>query len=346
MKLVVFGPDHRLGYLHQSQLVDVSAAYAKFLHERMGERYPYGEADRQAPSDLMRFIEAGPAALENAQKAADYLFGQAQTKTGERGEKLIYETSEVQLHAPVPKGARVACAGANFADHALAMAVKMQGNKPGPKLTLEDARQQQRKEGIRGFWKVGKDPVGPDGEVIMPSWSTRFDYEGEIAVIIGKKGKDIKAADARQYIWGVTLLGDWSIRRPHEPNKGSRFATSKNFDTGYSVGPCIAIGEVDPFDAQVEVFVNNERRQNYSTKTMVYDFAEYIEFLAVDFTFYPGDIVSGGTAAGTAADSSELLPGGEYPPDRFLKVGDTVEIRSPIIGSLRAKIVPKPARSG
>jgi 2-keto-4-pentenoate hydratase/2-oxohepta-3-ene-1,7-dioic acid hydratase in catechol pathway len=342
MKLVVFGPDQRLGYLHESQIVDVSLAFAKFLRERQNERYPYSAAEQQAPADLMRFIEAGPLALENAQKAIDYLFGQAQAKTGERGEKLIHALGEVAIHAPVPKGARVACAGANFADHALAMAIKMQGSKPGPALTLEAAREKQRKEGIRGFWKVGKDPVGPDGEVIYPSWSTHFDYEGEIAVILGKKGKDIKAADARQYIWGVTLLADWSIRRPHEPNKGSRFATSKNFDTGYSLGPCIVVGEVDPFDAKVEVFVNNERRQNYSTKTMVYDFAEYIEFLSLDFTFYPGDIVSGGTAAGTAADSSEMLPGGEYPPDKFLKPGDIVEIRSPIIGSLRAKIVPKP----
>jgi len=291
----------------------------------------------------MRFIEAGPIALENAEKAIAYLFGEAQSKTGERGETLVHAAGEVTIHAPVPKGARVACAGANFADHALAMAIKMQGNKPGPALTLEAARQKQRQEGIRGFWKVGKDPVAPDGEVIYPSWSTRFDYEGEIAVILGKQGKDIKAADARQYIWGVTLLADWSIRRPLEPNKGSRFATSKDFDTGYSLGPCIVVGEVDPFDAKVEVFVNNELRQNYSTKTMVYDFAEYIEFLSLDFTFYPGDIVSGGTAAGTAADSSEMLLGGEYPPNKFLKPGDTVEIRSPIIGSLRAKIVPKPA---
>jgi 2-keto-4-pentenoate hydratase/2-oxohepta-3-ene-1,7-dioic acid hydratase in catechol pathway len=344
MKLVVFGPDHRVGYLRDSQIVDVSLAFAKFLRERQGERYPYGEAERQAPADLMRFIEAGPMALENAQKAVDYLVAQAQTKTGEHGETLIHATAEVAIQAPLAKGARVACAGANFADHALAMAVKMQGNKPGPTLTIEQAREQQRKEGIRGFWKVGKDPVGPDGDIIYPSWSTRFDYEGEIAIIIGKQGKDIRAADARQYIWGVTLLADWSIRRPHEPNKGSRFATSKNFDTGFSIGPCIAIGEVDPFDAKVEVFVNNERRQNYTTKGMVYDFAEYLEYLSTDFTFYPGDVISGGTAAGTAADSSELLPGGEYPPDRFLKPGDTVEIRSPIIGFLRAKIVPKPAR--
>src|SRR5665213_1722382 len=135
MKLVVFGPDQRLGYLRDNQIIDVSSAFAKYLRERHNERYPHGEAERQAPPDLMRFIEAGPAALENAEKAVDYLFGQAQTKHGEGGEKLVHDMGEVQFHAPVPKGARVACAGANYADHALAMAIKMQGNKPGPVMT-------------------------------------------------------------------------------------------------------------------------------------------------------------------------------------------------------------------
>lgn len=344
MKLVVFGQDRRVGYLRGAQVIDVSSSYAKYLRERGGERYPIAEADRRAPSDLMRFIEAGPAALENAQMAVDYLFGQAHTKLGEGGEKLIHELNDIQIRAPLPKGARVACAGANFADHALAMAVKMQGRAAGPTLTLEQAQAQQRAEGIRGFWKVGRDAVDPDGEVIYPAWSERLDYEGEIAVILGKQGKDIRAADARSHIWGVTLLGDWSIRRPHEPNRGSRFATSKNFDTGFSMGPCIAIGEVDPFNAEVETIVNGERRQHYSTKTMVYDFAEFIEYLSMDFTFYPGDVISGGTAAGTAADSSAMLPDHSYPPDRFLKPGDTVEIKSPSIGALRAHVVPKPAR--
>src|SRR6201995_5555777 len=113
MKLVVFGPDQRLGYLRESQIVDVSLAFAKYLRERQNERYPYSAAEQQAPADLMRFIEAGPLALENAQKAVDYLSGQAQTKVGERGEKLIHDLGEIAIHAPVPKGARVACAGAN-----------------------------------------------------------------------------------------------------------------------------------------------------------------------------------------------------------------------------------------
>jgi 2-keto-4-pentenoate hydratase/2-oxohepta-3-ene-1,7-dioic acid hydratase in catechol pathway len=346
MKIVIFGPEQRLGYLRGTQVIDLSLAYAKLLRERQGERYPIAEADRRVPPDLMRFIEAGPAALENAQRAVDHLHDSGQKRDSERGATLIHELKDVALHAPLPKGARVACAGANFTDHALAMAIKMRGNKAGPVLTAEQARAQQRAEGIRGFWKVGNDPSGPDGELIYPSWSERLDYEGEIAIILGKTGKDIRAAEARAFIWGVTLFADWSIRRPHEQNRGSRFATSKNFDGAYSMGPCIAVGEVDPFDAEVETWVNGERRQRYRTTGMTYDFAEYLEYLSTDFTFRPGDIISGGTAAGTAADSSELLPDASYPPDRFLKPGDTVEIKSPIIGTLRTRVVAKPPQSG
>jgi len=342
MKIVVFGDDRRVGFLRGSEIVDVSSAYAKYLRERENERYPLAAAVAAAPPDLARFIAAGPMALENAQKAVDYLYGQAATRTGIGGEALIFAADRVAVHAPLPDRARVACAGANFADHALAMAIKMHAGKEGPMPTAAEARSKLRAEGIRGFWKVGREAVGPDGEVIYPSWSKRFDYEGEIAIYIGRKGKDIKAKDARPYIWGVTLLADWSIRFPPETNRGSRFATSKNFDTGFSLGPCVAIGEVDPFDAEVETLVNGETRQKYRTTGMAYDFAEYLEYLSTDFTFYPGDIISGGTAAGTAADSSPLNPDRSQSNDRFLKPGDAVEIRSPAIGSLRARIVKKP----
>ena len=74
---------------------------------------------------------------------------------------------------------------------------------------------------------------------------------------------------------------------------------------------------------------------------MVFTFGEYLEYLSRDFTLYPGDVISGGTAAGTAADSSELLPDKTSAPERFLKPGDVVEMRSPSIGSLRTLVVGK-----
>ena len=101
------------------------------------------------------------------------------------------------------------------------------------------------------------------------------------------------------------------------------------------------MSEADPTNIDIETLVNGERRQHFNTRDMVFTFGEYLEDLSRDFTRYPGDIISGGTAAGTAADSSELLPDGSSAPERFLRPGDLVEMSSPSIGSLRTRVVAK-----
>jgi len=138
------------------------------------------------------------------------------------------------------------------------------------------------------------------------------------------------------------MLGDWSIRAPREiPGGPLSFAFAKNFDTGCSIGPCIAVGECDPVNIEIETHVNAELRQRCNTLDMVFSFPEWLEYLSRDFTLFPGDIISGGTAAGTAADSSALLPDRTSAPERFLKVGDTDDITASAIGTLRARIVAK-----
>ena len=337
MKIVVFGPDKRTGALHNGNVVDLSYACAKHLREQEGEPSPLQMAEALVPSDLARLIEGGPRALEHAQKALDYLFGQAQDKSGPRGETLVYRAADVRLHAPRSDNARIACAGGNFADHAAAMAVKMR-RRPYE----GDAYEEIRKAGFWGFWKLARKIVGPDGEVIYPDRCDRLDYEGEIAIVLGKRGSDLKPSQLKDYVWGVTILADWSIRAPREsPGGPLSFAFPKNFDTSCSLGPCIAVGEADSTNVDLETVVNGERRQRFNTRDMVFSFGEYLEHLSRDFTLYPGDIISGGTAAGTAADSSELLPDGSSAPDRFLKPGDVVEMNSPSIGSLRTRVVAK-----
>jgi 2-keto-4-pentenoate hydratase/2-oxohepta-3-ene-1,7-dioic acid hydratase in catechol pathway len=174
----------------------------------------------------------------------------------------------------------------------------------------------------------------------------RLNYEGEIAIELGKRGVDLKPAQLTDYVWGVTMLGDWSSRAPGGLLGGPlNFAFPKNFDTSCSLGPCVAVGETDPANVDIETLVNGERRQRFKTRDMVFTFGEYLEYLSRDFTLYPGDIISGGTAAGMAADSSGLLPDGSSAPERFLKPGDLVEMNSPSIGSLRTRVVAKNKRN-
>jgi 2-keto-4-pentenoate hydratase/2-oxohepta-3-ene-1,7-dioic acid hydratase in catechol pathway len=200
MKIVVFGPDKRTGALHDGNVVDLSYACAKHLRERKGEPNPLEMAEALVPSDLARLIEGGPRALGHAQKALDYLFGQAQDKSGPRGETLVHEAADVRLHAPRPNNARIACAGGNFADHTAAMAVKIR------RTPYEgDAYQEIRKAGFWGFWKLARESVGPDGELVYPDRCDRLDYEGEIAIVLGKRGVDLKPSQLEEYVWGVTI---------------------------------------------------------------------------------------------------------------------------------------------
>jgi 2-keto-4-pentenoate hydratase/2-oxohepta-3-ene-1,7-dioic acid hydratase in catechol pathway len=169
-----------------------------------------------------------------------------------------------------------------------------------------------------------------------------LDYEGEVAIVIGKRGKDIQPEELHDYVWGVTLFADWSLRDGIEPPAPQQFSMRKNFEGSFSMGPCIVAGEgIDPAGVQIQTYVNGELRQDYNTRDMVVSFGEYLAYLSRDLTFHPGDIISGGTAAGTAADSSAWSKESGYATERFLKPGDVVEIRSPAIGVLASRIVAK-----
>lgn len=340
MKIVVFGPEKRVGAIRGEQVVDLSLAYAKYLHERQEERHPTLLASVMVPSDLARFIDGGERTLQLAETALDHLFGDVHDQLGARGEILLHRLSEVRLHAPRPEGSRIACAGGNFADHLAGMAAM--GLLPGAgRMSIEEAARKIRETGIWGFWKVGRRAAGPGDDVPYPARADRLDYEGEVAIILNRQVKDVRAAAAEDLVWGVTLLGDWSIRSPAEPTGPLKFGMAKNFDHSCSLGPCIVVGDLDPANIDVETYVNGERRQQFNTRDMVFSFWEYIEYLSRDLTLYPGDVISGGTAAGTAADSSPRLADGNLAPERFLNPGDVVQIASPAIGTLEARIAPK-----
>jgi len=327
MKIVVFGPDRRTGVLNEGTVIDLSLAFAKFLAEARNETRAIEIAEALVPSDLQRLIEGGQRALDNAQQGLDYVLSQAQDGKDPRGEPLAWPAAQVKLHAPRPSGGRIACAGSNFTTHRERMTRRSGREVAAPF--------------IWGFWKVIHDPLGPDGEVVYPARCDRLDYEGELAVILGKRGKDLRPADLNDFVWGVTLFCDWSIRSPREPLGPMNFAIPKNWDTSCSIGPCIAVNEANATNVDIETFVNGERRQQHNTREMTFSFGEYLQYLSRDLTLYPGDMIASGTGEGTAADASPVGPDGVQPPDLFLKVGDSVEVKSPQVGSLKARIVAK-----
>jgi acylpyruvate hydrolase len=324
MKIVVYGLEKRVGVLKDNSVIDLSAAYAKYLHEAKGETRAEELAAVQVSPDLVKLIEGGRAALDGAQKALEHL-ANAKDQKAVNGEKLVYAANAVKIHAPRPNGTRMACAGSNFQSHRERMTVR--------------SGREIRAPFIWGFWKV-TDPIGPDEDMIYPARCTRLDYEGEAAVILGKGGKDLKPGQLKDFVWGVTLFCDWSVR-DREQLGPMNFAPGKNFDTSGSLGPCIIVDEADCTNIDIETLVNGERRQAHNTKEMTFSFAQYLEYLSRDLTLKPGDLICSGTGEGTAADSSPTNADGSQPPDRFLKIGDKVEIKSPQIGSLKATIVAK-----
>ena len=310
MKIVVFGPERRVGGLLGDRVVDLNLA------------------DPTLPASLERFIEGGDAALERAARAVE---------SAEASGAPLAPAASIGLRAPVVSRPRIACAGGNYAVH---LAGAMAANS-GADVSPEDVYREMRAGTPWGFWKIA-DVAGPEEGVVYPGRATRFDYEAELAVVIGRAGRDIPAARVRDHIWGVTLLNDWSIRNDMGPARVLNFNLAKNFDGSTSVGPCIVVGEnVDVQDVTVELRVNDVVRQSYCSRDMIFSFGELVEYLSRDFTFQPGDVIAAGTGPGTAMDTTRPAADGSIPPDRFLGVGDVVEVSSPTVGVLRNRVAAK-----
>src|ERR1051325_8195249 len=322
MKIVVFGPARRVAALVGEKIIDLNAGLTRSLRDQ-GTASAADQAAIRLPARLLSFIECGSAGLGEARRVIDQF--SAVEPDNERGEpKVVYQAATVKIHAPWPER-RIACVGGNYAAHLAGMWANRLGKTD---VSVEQIVAEAKKAGQWGFWKVPAEVAGPDDPIPFPKRVTYFDYEGEIAIVIGKRGKNIPAAQIKDYVWGVTLFHDWSIRDGGGTDRVVSYNLQKNFDGAVSMGPCIVVGEADPQDIDAETRVNGVLRQSYNTKEMIWSFGEVLEYLSRDFTFVPGDVIAGGTSAGTAADKSRRGPDGKRPLDLFLKIGDTVEVSS------------------
>lgn len=223
---------------------------------------------------------------------------------------------EVTLLSPIVRPIHdVLCVGVNYAEH------------------LDETRRstdygdfEKKPERTVYFSKRAYEIIGPGADIeSRPDIDPELDYEVELAVIIGKKCKDVRPEHAEDVIFGYSVFNDLSSRMLQREHK--QWSRGKSLDTYTSMGPCILTKDELPFPVEVDVIsrVNGEERQHSNTRMLLNDITGIIADLSAGTTLEPGDIIATGTPSGVAIGMKEPV---------FLKAGDEVTVEIPEIGSL------------
>lgn len=223
----------------------------------------------------------------------------------------------VELGPPVPRPDKLLCLGLNYVAHA------HEANVDVPAAPVV-------------FSKFRNCLVGANDPVVMPRVSTEIDFEGELAVVIGRRAKHVERDQALEYVAGYSVFNDVSARDVQL--RTSQYTAGKAIDTFGPMGPGLvpAVLVPDPQDLMITTTVSGELRQHESTSLMIFGVAETIAYLSSLMTLEPGDIIATGTPAGVAY-------GQETP--RYLTAGDVVEVTIGGIGTLRNPVVAESSAS-
>lgn len=257
-------------------------------------------------ANMLALIDAGAAGLDEARAALE---------RGDAGAPL----GAVQLLAPIPRPRQnVICLGMNYRAHAIESAL---GRGREPKLPEHPVF----------FTKAATTVCGPDDDIPLDERVTQqLDYEVELALIIGRAGKNIAAADALSHVFGYTILNDITARDLQDLHQ--QFFKGKSLDRSCPLGPCIVTADELP-DAGalgIRLRLNGETRQDSSTSDLIFDIPTTIAILSAGMTLEPGTIISTGTPSGVGL--------GRTPPS-YMRPGDRIEAEIDRIGVLRNRVV-------
>lgn len=323
MKLATFQPpeetclDRRVGCYDEEEetIVDVTAAYTMALANN-GESCPNEIAQAHAPADMIAFLERGERATDAAEKAIEFV-RETNQNVGINNNRLTYGIDEISLLSPVPNPT-------SLRDY---MVVEEHVRN-----ALGDDIPDEWFE-LPVYYKADSNCIGhPNQDIEWPSYSEEMDYELELAAVIGKKGRDIAAEDADEYIAGYTIYNDLSARdmqfREMEVNLGP--SKGKDFNGSNVLGPFLITPDaIQIDDVQMTARVNGEVWSQGTLGSMQHSFAEMIEHTSQSQYLYPGDVLGSGT----------IGMGCGLEMDRYLSRGDTVELEVEGIGVLRNQIV-------
>jgi 2-keto-4-pentenoate hydratase/2-oxohepta-3-ene-1,7-dioic acid hydratase in catechol pathway len=250
------------------------------------------------PADMADLLALGPAALDRVRAAPS-------------GKAARHPLDSVRRHAPVPFPPSILAIGMNYHAHVAELG--------------REAPEYQ-------YWfnKQRTSITGPGDPIVLPRVSTKVDYEGELAMVIGRRCQNIPAARAMEVVAGFTIINDvsardWQWRTP-------TFTVGKSFDSHAPCGPELVTTDelADPGRLALHTWVNDELRQDSTTADLIFDCAAQIEYLTTAFPLQPGTIIATGTPAGVGAG---------FDPPRFLADGDVVRIAIEGIGELINPVV-------
>ena len=252
----------------------------------------------QLPEQIENFI-----AEENAVKTAETLLATADFTAKENASVPL---ADVSLLAPIAFPPKILCLGRNYVDHS----AEMKAAPPEEPVI---------------FMKPHTAIIGPNEKIVKPKFVKELDYEGELAVVIGKKAKNLSVAEAAGVIFGYTVFNDISAR--DFQFKDGQWTRGKSFDTFAPTGPWVVTTDQlpDSSNLRIHTWVNGEIRQNATTRNMALSVSQIIHHLSRVMTLEPCDIIATGTPSGV---------GFAMKPPRFLKHGDIVRIEIESIGTL------------
>jgi len=279
------------GALEDNQVICISRL-AKHFNEKF-------------PKRLEDFISLGKKGVETVERLLE--------DANENDVKNAFiPTEKVALLTPIAFPPKIICLGLNYRDHII------EQNAATPDEPVI-------------FIKPHTTIIGSNENIIKPSFVKQLDYEAELAIVMGKKAKNISVSEAESCIFGYTILNDVSARDLQF--KDRQWTRAKSFDTFAPIGPCITTANQlqDTSNLSICTWVNEELRQDSTTKNMVFNVYEIVHYLSRVMTLEPCDIIATGTPAGVGFALK--------PRPKFLQHGDVVRIEIEKIGILENVVV-------
>lgn len=296
---------YRIGCILDKKVIDLQESYRLLLLAKQAKDSVH-LIDHLLPADPNAFFSMGASAINRAKEAYDYIANHSTNH-------LAFDQEEVNFGTPVPAPSKIICVGKNYADHV----AEMKGDIPEfPVL----------------FAKFNNALIGPEDAIEKSAHTNKLDYEGELAVVIGKEVSHVSQENAMDYIAGFSIGNDTSARDLQK--RTPQWLQGKTLDRSTPVGPWMVTADEigNPSNLSIRSFVNGEKRQDSNTSQLIFDVPFLIEFISRLITLKPGDIILTGTPNGV---------GFAMNPPKFLTDGDIVRVDIDKIGKLENMVTEK-----